>query len=202
MLNDHENMNSPVVGIVGGICSGKTTVAAVFEKNGFYRIDADRIAHSLLATEEIGEKLRKFFGKDIFNNDGSVDRPRLADIAFEDVEKLSELNSIIHPQVIDVIDQRLLRAGGPVVLDAALLVETGLDEKFCTDVVFVEKPLAERVELAREQRGWGREELIRREAAQQPVEKKKQKADLVLYNNGSLIELKQKVMKVIRNLLG
>ncbi len=195
-----KNARLPVVGVLGGICSGKTTVAEVFEREGFLRIDADRIVHSLLGTPEVKENLRRIFGQNIFHSDGSVNRDSLADVVFEDRSMLARLNAILHPGVIEVIERRISEARSPVVLDAALLVETQLDRRFCTHLLFVDTPLQVRRELAGRVRGWGPRELLRRERMQQPLETKREKADLIISNNGSPDELETKVRDAIERI--
>lgn len=189
--------NRPVTGILGGICSGKTTVSKIFEKNGFERIDADRIAHSLLETEKVRKKLLDVFGDAILSAGGMIDRKALSDIVFEDASELAKLNSIIHPLVIGIIRQRLADTDSPAALDAALLSETGLDRRFCNCLVFVDRPVEERETQAVEKRGWRRGELRRREAMQHPVDVKKKKADFVIPNTGTLNELDERVKDVI-----
>ncbi len=188
----------PVVGIMGGICSGKSVVADIFVKHGFHRIDADAIVHSLFAVEPIREALRSSFGEAVFTVEGALDKPALADLVFEDSEKLSELNSIILPEVVDIIAKRVSERPDPTVLDAPLLVETGLDKRFCTDLMFVERSLQERIELAGRKRGWDEKELLRREDAQAPLGLKKQKADIVIPNHGSIRELEGVVTEIIK----
>ncbi len=196
-INPHPDRR-PVVGVMGGICSGKTTVASVFEAGGFLRIDADRIAHSLLGATDIMKDLRQAFGDAIFNCDGSVNRRSLADAAFADAARLSLLNEIIHPAVIDAIEKRLSSAARPVVLDAALLVETELDRRFCTHLVFVDRPFEQRLRCSVERRGWEADELGRRERMQQPLDMKKARADFVISNTGSIQELGEKVNAIIQ----
>ena len=187
----------PVVGIMGGICSGKTAVSEVFEKNGFFRIDADEIVHKLLDGSEIKNRLRQIFGGRIFIRDSELDRKALSDIVFEDGEKLKQLNSIIHPPVINVIKKRLSEAESPVVLDAALLVEVGLDRSLCSFLIFVDRPYRERLKLAVDKRGWKPGELRRRESRQLSPEAKKNRADLVIQNTGSMKKLEESVEKAI-----
>ncbi len=196
-----KNGRLPVLGVLGGICSGKTAVAEVFEREGFSRIDADRIVHSLLGTREVKESLCRIFGGDMFHSDGSVNRNSLADVVFEDRSKLARLNAVLHPGVIEVIERRISEVQSPVVLDAALLVETQLDRRFCTHLLFVDTPLEVRLRLAVQVRGWHPRELLRRERMQQPLEAKREKADLVISNNGPIGELEAKVRDAVDRIL-
>ena len=95
----------PIIGILGGICSGKSTVAAEFAKLGCAVIDADKIAHELLEDKTVKDKVVASFGGDILDSAGKIDRRKLADIAFTDGDKLSLLNSIVHPPVLARAEQ-------------------------------------------------------------------------------------------------
>ena len=90
----------PVIGILGGIGSGKSTVAAEFAKLGCKVIDADEIAHELLNEPSVKEKLLDIFGQDILDSSDKIDRKKLAEIVFTDKKKIASLNSIIHPLVL------------------------------------------------------------------------------------------------------
>ena len=197
-----DKKNTPVVGIMGGICSGKTIVAQFFERWGFLRIDADAAAHLLLEDPGIKEELHRLFGDDVFRDDGSVDRGTLSELVFEDREKLSCLNAVIHPGVIGVIEKRIKSSVSPVVVDAALLFETGLDSRFCTHLVFVDRPKEDRIASAVNCRGWDRRELDRREKMQAPLEEKRRKADFIIRNNGSERELEGKTRVVVERIVG
>ena len=91
----------PIIGILGGICSGKSTVAAEFAKLGCEVVDADKIAHELLEKKAIREKIVGLFGETVLDSAGKIDPKKLADIVFVDTNKLSSLNSIIHPFVLE-----------------------------------------------------------------------------------------------------
>jgi len=95
----------PIIGILGGVCSGKSTVAAEFAKLGCIVIDADKIAHELLERNDIREKIVAFFGEAILGSAGKIDHRKLADIVFADASKLSSLNEIIHPLVLEQAEE-------------------------------------------------------------------------------------------------
>ncbi len=196
----HEKRNQPVVGLMGGICSGKTTVADIFEKRGFVKIDADRIVFSLHETPEVKAQIQQEFGGKVFSINGSVDKKALADIAFSEKQRLKDLHAIMHPPVIREIERLLAETDYPVVLDAALLVETQLDVKFCTDLVFVHRPLIIRQKCAAEKRGWDRNELLRRESMQLPLGQKEKKADYFINNSASYNELMHKTNNIIKKI--
>jgi dephospho-CoA kinase len=91
----------PIIGILGGIGSGKSTVAAEFAKLGCKVIDADKIAHELLKKEAVRDKIVSLFGRAILDSAGKIDHRKLAEVVFGDADKLSSLNKIIHPLVLE-----------------------------------------------------------------------------------------------------
>lgn len=188
-----EEARPPVVGILGGICSGKTTVARMLAEEGFELIDADGIGHQVLARTDVKRRLREEFGPEIFDAEGQVDRAALARRIFGDTARTEKLNSIVHPPILEEIGRRVRSSSRPVVLDAALLMEKGLHLKWCDLLVFVDTPREERLRRAREERNWEEGELQRRENAQISSERKRRQADHIIGNSGSKDELKRKV---------
>ena len=91
----------PVIGIIGGICSGKSTVAAQFEKLGCAVIDADKLAHDALFEPSVKKKITELFGDQILDSKGDIDRKKLGQLVFSDKNELSSLNMIIHRVVLD-----------------------------------------------------------------------------------------------------
>lgn len=184
---------APVVGIVGGLASGKSTAARLMAERGARVVDADRIVHQVLRRPEVREEIRQEFGEEMLDEQGRVVPARLAREAFGRAGRVEALNAIVHPPVLEEIRQELQRlagrAGVPLVaLDAALLVETGLDRKLCTAVLFVEAPRELR-RLRAAARGIDEEQFTRREEAQAPLEQKRARADYTIQNAGSLDEL-------------
>ena len=175
-------MKRLVVGLAGGIGSGKSTVASIFRKQGAQGIDADALGHSVLDLPRIRPKLVRDWGPGILRR-GRVDRAVLARLAFRSRETIARLNRRVHPEILREIRRRISRARGWVVLDAALLFETGADA-LCDRVVYVSAPRALRARRIRA-RGWGPGELRRRERVQFPAAYKKRKADYVIDNTGS-----------------
>ena len=170
-----------MVGLAGGVGSGKSTVAAIFIKQGARGIDADALGHRVLDLPRVRAALARDWGRDILR-DGRVDRAALARLAFRSRKDVARLNRRVHPEILREIRRRIARARGWVVLDAALLFETGADA-LCDKIVFVSAPRALRARRVRS-RGWGPEELRRRERFQLPVVYKKKKADYVIDNAG------------------
>ena len=176
-----------VVGIIGGIASGKSRVSDELQRRGARLIDADRIGHDLLETEPVKKAIRARWGDAVFQGE-KVDRSLLGQAVFgtSGSEEIAALNEILHPAVTARIERELAdcRARGEslVLLDAPLLCETGLDS-LCDQIIFVDADLSHRQKRAAA-RGWSDEDLRRREALQLPLDKKRAQADLVIDNNG------------------
>ncbi|MFW5915089.1 MAG: dephospho-CoA kinase [Planctomycetota bacterium] len=189
-----------VVGLLGGIASGKSTVARMLEENGFHRIDADRIAHEVLQQEEIQNCLADEFGDEILGRNGGIDHARLAEAAFDSRRKLEKLNDVVHPPVIRRIDAEIDGATGPVVLDAALLVEKGLDRRYCDLLIFVDAPEEQRRERVNSNRGWNPEELRRREKHQISTDRKRNIADKVVTNDETHEKLHAQIQSLVQKI--
>jgi dephospho-CoA kinase len=177
----------PLLGLVGGIGSGKSFVAALFAKHGAVVVDADKIGHEALQQHDTKQKLREMWADSIFNPAGEVDRRKLGVIVFSDPKQKKKLEDIVYPfiggRIHEALDQAQRNPNVPLaILDAALLLETGWN-RVCMAIAFVDAPDALRVERVR-RRGWDTAELQRREAAQWSLEKKKQLCDLVIPNGG------------------
>lgn len=195
-----------VVGVLGGIASGKSAVArALAEPDGIV-IAADELAHQVLDSPTVLERVRARFGPGAIGADGRADRSALARAVFDPergAELRSELESWTHPLVRDRIRERLSEArasGVPrVVLDVPLLLENDAQHGLaglCDVLVFVDAPLEERERRAQRERGWPRGEVERREAAQLPLAEKKKRAHHVLSNDRGLAELALAVARV------
>jgi dephospho-CoA kinase len=187
----------PVIGIVGGVGSGKSSVARKFSEIAPAAIvDADRLGHEALELPEVQAQLRARFGEDIFDEGGKVVRSRLAARVFGDSAESrgarAILEGITHPEIgrmaaAQIAAERAASRVRWIVLDAALLQEAGWDG-LCDAVVYVDVSADRRAERARLQRGWSEEEWHRREASQWPVERKRSAADLVISNEGTVEE--------------
>ncbi len=176
----------PVVGLVGGIASGKTFVARQFASLGCEVVDADAIVHDLLGEEAIREEIRETLGEEALDASGRVDRERLGRTVFADPEKRERLEGIVHPPTIERIREAVEAArrrpeAPAVVLDAPLILEKGLD-RLCDRIVYIEAEEGVRQARARERRGWDASELARRERTQLPLKSKRARADYVIEN--------------------
>lgn len=208
-------MDELIVGLTGGIASGKTTVAQMFESLGARIVDADRIASELLHDPSIQEQIVQNFGASVRGGEGEIDRKELARIAFSSEEALQTLNQIMHPPILEEVEEYIstfrddpesLIQGSmdneewpPVlVLDIPLLLQYDLDEA-CDLLVFIDVPESERLRRVQENRGWEPEELQRRENEQTPIDLKREKADCIIRNQGSKKETKKQVKEIMAN---
>jgi len=179
-----------VLGIVGGVASGKSLVREAFARQGAVVLDADQVGHDVLREPEVIEAFRQRWGDAVIGPDGQVVRREVARRVFGDdpstIRERDFLNSITHPRIRDRLRSQLnqLRSEQtPVVaIDAALLHETGWSQ-LCDGVIFVDAPREVRLHRA-QQRGWSPEQFAAREASQWPVEEKRARATWVVDNSG------------------
>jgi len=187
-----------VLGIMGGLAAGKSTVAGILAARGAAVIDADRIGHRVLERPEVRAALRSAFGDDILDACGRVERRALAQAAFGDPGQVERLNSIVHPPILEEIRDRVeeikrLDQAPLIVLDAALLVETDLHKELCDALLYVQTTEQVRRERAQHKRRMETEQFEKRTRAQIPPERKKELADYVVTNNESLEELEKQL---------
>jgi dephospho-CoA kinase len=193
-----------VVGLTGGIGSGKTTVARMLEKRGATLIDADAIVHELQAPgAPLLDEIAEAFGSEVIDASGALDREALGAIVFADPEARRRLERIVHPKVGAEVARRLAdahSAGVPLlVLDIPLLFEgraagsggTSSLEFDATIVVWVPRKI--QIERQVEREGYGRDEAERRIRAQLPLDEKRRLADFTIDNSGSLEETEHQV---------
>jgi dephospho-CoA kinase len=185
-----------VIGVCGVPAGGKSAVAAILSGLGAVWINADRIAHEVLALTEVTDRIVMRFGGAIVDTDGKIDRPRLAQVVFGDDETaraaLRYLESIVHPQTGKLIHRQIADAIGrnapAVVLDIPLLFETGWDI-WCDQVWFIDTS-DETVLASANRRGWTAETLERRKARQLPVDQKRRLSSHIIDNHGTLEQLR------------
>lgn len=199
---------SLVLGVLGGIASGKSRVAELLAGARGRVIDADRCAAAVLASPAVVERIRAHFGDEAVGPDGRPDRAVLAARVFADPGERRRLEGWIHPPVRDMIFAELAearsRGASPVVLDVPLLLENDEHHHLvaeCDALVFVDSDLADRDRRAVASRGWETGEVARREATQIPLEEKRRRADHVLTNRGSLEELERSARELLRVLV-
>jgi dephospho-CoA kinase len=183
-----------IVGLVGRAGSGKSAVASTLAVDGATVIEADLVGHEVTDRDpEVRAALAREYGDDIYRPDGRLDRERVAASVFRDPAARARLDRLVHPRLVARIEERLeaLRVRGMcgvVVLDAALLLEWGL-ERGCDAVIAVTAPQAEQVRRLMRGRGWTEAEARSRLLAQRTDEAFCAAADVTLDNSGSIEDL-------------
>jgi dephospho-CoA kinase len=191
-----------VIGILGGVASGKSAVARMFEQLGAIRLDADRAGHLVLERPQIQLALIDRWGNSIVGDDGQVDRRAIAAIVFGENnqarEELRFLERLTHPLIAECLQSQIETAATAgcraAILDAAVMLKAGWDQ-LCSLLVFVDVPLEERLRRAAS-RGWTVHEFEAREAAQWPVVEKRRRADRIIDNSRTLGETFEQVQAV------
>lgn len=186
-----------VVGLLGGIGSGKSQVAAAFARHGARIIAGDQLGQAALRDPDIRARVVSRWGDSILDENGAIERRRLAAIVFADPDERKALEAIVHPWIrqqirIQVEEARKDGRVPLIVLDAAVMLEAGWNE-FCDRLVFIETPRVVRLARVARQRGWGQKEVEQREEAQLPLTEKAVRADHVLDNSASLEHLNRQV---------
>ncbi len=196
-----------LLGLTGTMGSGKTTTASMLKEMGACIIDADIICRDLvLPHRPAWKEIIQTFGNEILENDGqNIDRGKLAEIIFNDKEKKEQLENILHPKVIaeemKLADQIFKeQPESIVVIEAALLIESGNDQRM-DKVVVVTCEEEQSIQRAMQRCSLSREEVISRIQSQMPQSEKIKTADYVLHNNGSREEFKMKVRSLYSQLL-
>jgi dephospho-CoA kinase len=185
-----------IIGLTGGIASGKSTAADYLKQKGAEIIDADKIAHQVSKKGEKGwQKVVNEFGEEILKENDEFDRAKLAKIVFSDPVKRKKLESILHPIIIDKMKKKAneyLSQAKIVVFMAPLLFETGIDE-FCDQVWLIAVDREEQIRRIINRDEITREEAIDRIESQMTLAEKEKRSDVVINNNGTIEELKEKI---------
>jgi len=194
-----------IVGLTGGVASGKSVVSRVLREEGAYLIDADQIARELVEPgTPTWKELVRAFGNEILQEDRSIHRKKLAARVFSDPEQRSILERMIHPRIKEEMSHRLkaISQKDPeaiVVIDAPLLIETG-NHREMDKVIVVTSTEEQQIERLREREGMDPEETKRIIASQISTEEKIKAADFVIRNEGSLEDVERKAKEIFREL--
>src|SRR5262245_24351683 len=202
-------MAAPVIGLAGGIGTGKSTVAQILQELGAVVIDADKVGHDVYRPGSEGfRQVVDAFGPGVVAPDGSIDRRALGAIVFADAAALARLNAIVHPLIGGELAARVAAARAahperPIVVEAAVLVEAGWHGGGLVDRLWVVTARPETA-IARVMttRGLAQAEVERRMAAQLSDAERRRVADLVIENDGSPAELRARVEAAWRTLAG
>ncbi|MCE5276793.1 MAG: dephospho-CoA kinase [Planctomycetaceae bacterium] len=192
--------SKPVIGILGGVGAGKSTVAAALGRLGCRVIDADAIGHQMLDDPAVRDELAAALGEGVVDTKGNIDRPAVAKTVFNNPEALAALNAVMHPRMRLRIEELLAAAGADecakgVVLDAAIMVEAGWND-LCTAMLFVESDPQTRSARAQASRGWDRKMWQRREDSQISLDRKRSMCQYSVYNCSDVSDLEQQVREV------
>jgi len=193
----------PIIGLTGGIGSGKSTVAGILAEHGCFVVDSDRLARQALDELPIRDTLVSWWGSAILDADGRVDRSKVASIVFSSLDERKRLESIVHPW----IEKHRLKLfeSAPIetialVIDAPLLIEAGLQTD-CDAVLYVDTDREIRLARVANSRNWDEKELTRREVSQLPLDAKRSIADYIVENKGDHQALTENVCQILREIV-
>lgn len=193
-----------IIGLTGGIASGKTTVSNFLKAKNFLVLDADKIAKEISEQEAIKREIVISFGEKILDSNSNIDRKKLKKIIFEDKKELVKLNNIIHPEVYNFFEKiakekRLENSEKIIIFDVPLLFESGID-KLCDKILLIWTSREKRIKRIMKRdniKSSLAEKII---DSQMSDEEKIKKADIVIENNGSIDELYKKIERFCENL--
>lgn len=190
-----------IIGLTGSIASGKSTVANMLKEMGFPIIDADLVARIVVekGTATL-ETIKETFGTEVIHEDGALNREGLGEIIFSNPSKRKQLNDIMHPAIrAEMLAQKehLIHQGHPVIImDIPLLFESRL-QSFVDKILVVTVTEQKQLERLMSRNGFTQEEAKLRIQSQLPLSVKEEGADAVIYNNGTIEETKQQLIKVL-----
>ena len=195
-----------LIGLTGGIATGKSTVASILRELGASVVDADQVAHEVTsAGMPAVAEIAALLGPQFVQADGSLDRPQLARVVFHDAAMRKTLNGIVHPRVRAAMEEacaRLEREGAPVaILDVPLLLEAR--DRYSVDQVWLVYA-TEELQMRRlmQRNSLSEAEALARIRAQMPIEEKRRRADVVIDNTGDIAQLRAQVVRLFRNVQG
>lgn len=197
--------SKPLVGLAGGVGSGKSSVAQILSELGAGVIDSDELSHQEINHPEVKETLSRWWGPGVLAPDGTIDRRKIGTIVFNDPVQRHKLEALLHPRIaVRRADQIAVYERQPrikmIVLDSPLLYETDLD-LLCDAVIFVDAPIEQRIARSEKARNWPEGELRRREKLQQPLDMKRARADYTCENNSTLSDLRKQVERIFTQIL-
>jgi dephospho-CoA kinase len=195
----------PIIGLTGGIGSGKSLVAGLFAELGCAVIDADAQVRAAYDDPAVRQTLREWWGGDVLKSDGSVERAAIARRIFDDPAQRARLEGLLHPMVDSARRRQMgIFATDPrtiaFVWDTPLLFEVGLNTQ-CDAVVFVDAPFQTRLARVIQSRRWDEAELLRRENLQWPLDKKREISHYIVRNTADADEARSQVRLVFSRIL-
>ncbi|GAB4344694.1 MAG: dephospho-CoA kinase [Candidatus Abyssubacteria bacterium] len=196
-----------VIGLTGGIATGKSSIAAMFARRGAYIIDFDELAHLVVEPDKPAwQDIVDFFGSSILKEDRTLDRPKLGQVVFSDAEKRKTLQQFIYPRISEEYLRRIQEIGekdpdAVVLVDVPLLIEQRMQPMFAK-LILVYAPRELQLKRLTERDGLSLDDALKRLDAQMPIDEKVQYADYVVHNTGSLQESEAQVDQIWRELRG
>lgn len=199
---DMKKQTPIVIGLAGGIGSGKSTVAAALAKLGCVVIDSDALARDAIGTPQVRDTLVSWWTDSILDERGQVDRSAVASIVFGDPDQRKRLEGLIHPLVRQSRAAMVARAGDApaVIVDAPLLFEAGVDRD-CDAVLFIDAPRSVRLERVTRIRGWSEADFDRRESSQMSLADKRARCRFHLSTDCPLAQVDQRAESALKALL-
>ncbi|HEY2785539.1 MAG TPA: dephospho-CoA kinase [Fimbriiglobus sp.] len=192
----------PVLGLIGAIGAGKTAVAGLLAARGAAVIDADKLGHTALERPDVKPRLVARWGDRILKPDGTVNRRVVGGIVFADPKERAVLESIVFPVIGAMVAEGIAAVAHDsgvrfIVLDAAVMLEAGWAGA-CDKILYVDADRTVRLARLAARSRWTSDDLAAREAAQMPAEQKKPRADAVVINNGSMVDLAGKLDRILK----
>jgi dephospho-CoA kinase len=197
--------DKPVIGIAGGIGSGKSFVAERFGEEGCFVINSDALVREAYKDPTVKQSLKRWWGSLILDPNGEIDRSAVARKIFTHPDERKRLEQLLHPRVGQV-RERLMRSRAEdaqvlaFVWDTPLLFENGIN-RHCDAVVFVDAPAELRFSRVNQSRRWSREEWEAREKLQMPLDKKREMSQYVISNTAGADEVRAQVREVLSRIL-
>ena len=193
------NASPPIIGLAGGIGSGKSAAAKILRDLGCAVSDSDEAARAALRDPDIQAELISWWGRDILNEMGAIDRTKVAGIVFTDAAERRRLERLTHPWIEKQRKEYFTSVGLDVralVIDAPLLFEAGVDS-VCDAVIFVDAAPTTRLARVMSTRNWDKSMLERREDSQMSLDEKRNRADYVVLNDDDLDDLRNQINKIL-----
>jgi len=191
-----------IIGLTGGIATGKSQSSKIFKELGCYIIDADKLSRTLTTKDSrCLKEIVGAFGTDVLKDDGTLNRKKLGQIVFNNKQSKIELERIIHPHIIRRTNEIIAKKYNTtdIIVDAPLLFEVGLD-RICDKVIVIYAKY--HLQLARfmKRDNISKEEAIKRIALQMPIEDKMKLADITIDNSGTILELKKNIKFIYKEI--
>ena len=191
-----------ILGLTGGIGTGKSTVVNMLKEKGIPVVDTDLISREVIEYPEIIEKIKLEISNEVFDFNNKLDRKKMSEIVFENQEKLKKLNKIMHPEILkkmwDEVEE-LKKNYKIIVVDVPLLFEINM-EKEVDKILLIYASKEIQLKRIMERDGRTREEAVKIISSQMPLYKKREKSDYIIQNNDSLEKLEKNLDKIVQKL--